>query len=231
MFADAIEQVQRAIFPIFFRRKIWNQTQLGVSGTGFFIDSKGHFATACHVIDDIPTDATIFTVGNVPYSTGQQEEIVEVARNTETDVFIGRAEQNAQQPLSLSDTRVRVGSSVCISGYPLASMTATAHGINVQNVRQYHQQSMVLDFWKMQLPYAGPRGQFKRSYECFWITNSSLPGMSGGPAFGTDGIVYGVDVATGTRVIPASGKRQEIQVSSGVAVHIQYVVDLLAKST
>ena len=37
---------------------------LGISGTGFFISGDGLFATACHVIDNIQTDATVFSAGN-----------------------------------------------------------------------------------------------------------------------------------------------------------------------
>jgi S1-C subfamily serine protease len=227
MFADAIEQVQRSIFPVFWKRQVGNTTQLGISGTGFFINDDGLFATACHVIDDIHSDATIFTIGNVPYQANQQEIIEEVARNEQADVFIGRVSANRQNPLQLADSRARVGRTVCISGYPLAVMRATPQGIDVRNVRQYHQQSMVLDYWSTRISYSGQRVQTTRQYECFWITNTSLPGMSGGPAFGSDGVVCGMDVATGTRKIPASGNRPEITVACGVAVHIEYVSQLL----
>lgn len=227
MFADVLSSVQRSIFPIFWKKQEGNVTQIGISGTGFFISDDGLFATACHVIDNIPTDATIFSIGNVPYQTKQQENIEEVTRNEEADVFIGKVNNNRQPPLNLSENRPRIGTSVCISGYPLAVMRQAPQGIDVRNVRQYHQQSMVLDYWNMRIPYNGPRAHTTRQYECFWITNTSLPGMSGGPAVGTDGLVYGIDVATGTRTIPATNNRLEINVSCGVVVHIEYARQML----
>lgn len=227
MFADVLSGVQCSIFPIFWKKQEGNVFQVGVSGTGFFISDDGLFATACHVIDNIRTDATVFSIGNVPYQALQQETIEEVIRNEEADVFIGRINNNRQTPLNLSETRPRIGSSVCISGYPLAVIRPIHQGIDVSNVRQYHQQSMVLDYWNMRISYDGPRAHTTRQYECFWITNTSLPGMSGGPAVRPDGLVYGIDVATGTRTIPERGNRPEIRVSCGVVVHIEYVRRLL----
>jgi len=51
--------------------------------------------------------------------------------------------------------------------------------------------------------------------------------MSGGPAIGSDGKVYGIDIATFTRVIPKSNDRPEINVNCGVVIHIEYVHNLL----
>jgi len=227
MFVNALSSVKNSIFPILWEKREGNVIHLGISGTGFFINDDGLFATACHVIDNIPNDAIVFSVGNVPYQIQQKEEIVEIARNEEADVFIGRADENRQPPLILSEVRPDIGRTVCISGYPLALMKQTTRGIDVRNVRQYHQQSIVLDFWEMNVPYNGPRAQITRHYESFWITNTSLPGMSGGPAVGTNGQVLGVDVATGTRVIPPSSNRSRIQVPCGIIVHIEYIIQLL----
>lgn len=105
-------------------------------------------------------------------------------------------------------------------------MRQTPRGIDVRNVRQYHQHSMVLDYWNMRIPYNGPRTNTTRQYKCFWITNTSLPGMSGGSAVGTDGLVYGIDVATGTRTIPVTSNRPEINVSCGI-VNVEYVKQML----
>ena len=44
-----------------------NNTILGVSGTGFFIDDEGTFLTACHVIDNVPPGSDLIYCGNIPF--------------------------------------------------------------------------------------------------------------------------------------------------------------------
>ena len=54
MYQNAIERIKKSIFPIFSVTIQGQQSQIGVRGTGFFIDAQGHFLTALHVINEVP---------------------------------------------------------------------------------------------------------------------------------------------------------------------------------
>ncbi len=58
--------------------------------------------------------------------------------------------------------------------------------------------------------------------------DTSLNGMSGGPVFDADGIVYGVDVAMLTREIPQKD-RVPISVHNGVVIENITIQDILEK--
>ena len=65
MYQHSIAQIKNSIFPVFFQSIQGPTTQIGVSGTGFFIDDQGHFITAHHVTTDVPPNSTLLYLGNV----------------------------------------------------------------------------------------------------------------------------------------------------------------------
>ena len=220
MYQDAIAQVRESIFPVFFQVRRDEGAQIGVSGTGFFINDEGHFITAFHVISDVPQGARVLYVGNVPRTPlAQPVELEEVWSDATRDVFIGRVAEGQLPRVSLSAEPPRPGKSVCLCGYPLARLTQNSDGsINVANVREYWQPTFVIDGVRVDIN--------QRHYVGFMTQHTSLRGMSGGPVFDPEGLVCGMDVATLTRRIPEPNGRETV-VPNGVALGIDAIRQLL----
>ena len=220
MYQDAIDQIRQLIFPIFFQVQVENQVRIGVSGTGFFINEKGAFITANHVITDTPQGSRLLYVGNVPRNPiAQPIEIEEVWSDVVRDIFVGRVSASQLPPVNLGAAPVPPGQSVCLCGYPLARITpGPNNSINVQNVRQYWQPTTVIDGFQSNIN--------DRHYVGFMTQHTSLRGMSGGPVFGIDGVVVGMDVATLTRRIPEPDGRETL-VPNGIAIGINVIRQLL----
>lgn len=209
MFADAIERVSSAFFPIFWEHRIGNRMSVGISGTGFFISSTGYFITAEHVINGIPKGAQIIYGGNIPDSVLPQPlTMQEIFRDAESDIFIGQINIQNQPYFTISEQCPRIGTSICLCGYPLAQMSGHQDGIiDVNAVRKYYQPTFVIDYIT-----SVNEG---RTHDGFMTQHTSLNGMSGGPVFGIDGQALGMDVATfGRRIlIPDS---PQIIVNNGI---------------
>jgi S1-C subfamily serine protease len=221
MYQNAIDRIKQSIFPIFFEVHHGNQFTIGVSGTGFFIDNKGHFITAHHTTTDVPPGAKLRYLGNVPDHVVQPVDITEVYSDPARDIFLGRIDMEYQQPVTLSFDKSRPGKNVCLCGYPFAQIGVDGDGvINVANVRQYWQPTFVIDSISAQ--------DNGRTYNGFTTQNPSLNGMSGGPVFDHNGIVYGVDVARLTRESPMPGKPPMI-VENGVVIGNDTILDIYQK--
>jgi len=220
MYQDAIAQIRGSIFPVFFQVRRKNKVQIGVSGTGFFINDVGNFITANHVISGTPQGAKLLYVGNVPQNPlSQLIELEEVWSDATRDVFVGRVSEGQLPSVRLGTDVARAGQSVCLCGYPLARLAQNRDGsINVQNVRQYWQPTSVIDGIQANVN--------QRHYEGFMTQHTSLRGMSGGPVFGPDGLVVGMDVATLTRRIPEPGGRDTL-VPNGIVAGINVIRQLL----
>lgn len=216
MYVEAIGQIRNSIFPILFEKQNDGSIKVGVSGTGFFVGESGHFVTACHVIDDIPVDAVPLYAGNIPRKPLKAPmRFTEVLRNDIDDVFVGRLEQETLPPVHLANERAATGQSICLCGYPLAIFGQDPNGsINVDGVRQYWQPTFAIDQVVTK--------QANRVYEGFLTQHTSLKGMSGGPVFGPDGLVYGMDVATMTRIQGAS-EDDTVSVPNGVVVGVETI--------
>lgn len=218
MFSEAIEIIQESIFPIFYRRKQGNLTQLGVSGTGFFVSDKGIFVTANHVISGVPQGSELLYAGNVPEKVTQPVKIQEIYKDATKDVFVGKVTKPLPK-LELSEEKPKAGSSVCLCGYPMAQIKQNPDkSINVRNVRKYWQPTFVIDNLHMD--------KDGRKIKGFIVQHTSLRGMSGGPTFNTKGEVYGIDVATMTRQIPEPGGIPTV-VRNGAVMGVKQVIKAL----
>src|SRR6478672_7569802 len=220
MYQLAIEKIKQSIFPIFFNIVDGNQVNTGVSGTGFFIDSEGHFLTALHVITEIPANSTLQYRGNIPnHIINPAKGITEVYRDPIRDIFLGKIDDMPSTPVALVLDKPKAGKLVCLCGYPLAQLSYVNGALNVRAVRQYWQPTYIID----EITVANP-GQ---NYVGFITQDISLNGMSGGPVFDMEGIVHGVDTAYIHREITQQGK-PSLQVYNGVAIENASLVDVYA---
>ena len=222
MYQNAVAKIRKSIFPIFFNSVQGQQTKIGVSGTGFFIDDKGHFLTALHVITDSPPNATFQYRGNIPdHVTNPPEAIHEIYRDPVRDIFLGKINVAESMPVAFMLDRPKVGKSVCLCGYPLPRLTQLPNGaLNVSAVRQYWQPTYIIDVLTVT-----DRGT---NYTGFMTQDISLNGMSGGPVFDTDGIVHGVDTAFMHREIPQKDK-PSLQVYNGIALENFAIADVYGR--
>ncbi len=222
MYQTAIEKIKRSVFPVFFVTQHGNSHTIGVGGTGFFIDDQGHFLTALHVITEAPPNAFFEYRGNIPsHVQNPPERITEIYRDPIRDIFLGKVNINGTVPVERIMDRPKPGTSVCLSGYPLAQLSGDAGGnLNVGLVRQYWQPTFVIDEFTMQA-----NGQ---NYVGFITRDISLNGMSGGPVFDMDGVVHGIDTAFLTREIPQKDK-PAIQVFNAVVLENASIIDVYEK--
>jgi S1-C subfamily serine protease len=222
MYQEAVTNIKNSIFPIFFVSVQGQNTQIGVSGTGFFISNQGHFLTALHVITDVPANSTLQYRGNIPdHIVNPPILIEEIYRDPVRDIFLGRVNIEGVIPVTFSLDRPRAGKSVCLCGYPLAQLGQNPDGsLNVGGVRQYWQPTFIID--------AITVTDQTKNYLGFITQDISLNGMSGGPVFDNAGIVYGIDTAFITREIPQNDGRPTIQVHNGVALVNAVIADVYA---
>ena len=222
MYQNAIEKIKKSIFPIFFFTTDGQNTQMGVSGTGFFIDDKGHFLTALHVITEKPANSVFQYRGNIPdHIVNPPEVITEIYRDPVRDIFLGKINITGTTPVASILDRPKAGKSICLCGYPLAQLSQNPDGsINVSAVRQYWQPTFIID--------AVTVADNGKNYIGFMTQDISLNGMSGGPAFDTEGVVHGIDTAFVQREIPQMDK-PAIQVFNGIALENASIADVYAK--
>jgi S1-C subfamily serine protease len=116
MYADAVAKITESIFPIFFIRSDGERYDVGVRGTGFFLDDSGLFLTAEHVIAGAPAGSTLYYYGRVPDEVCDPAvEIEHVASDPAHDLYLGRVCRDAVQPVELSPS-VRKEASWAASG-------------------------------------------------------------------------------------------------------------------
>jgi S1-C subfamily serine protease len=222
MYQEAVTNIKNSIFLIFFVSVQGQNTQIGVRGTGLFISNQGHFLTALHVITDVPANSTFQYRGNIPdHIVNPPNLIQEIYRDPVRDIFLGRINIDGTIPVAFSLERPRAGKSVCLCGYPLATLAQSPDGtLNVGGVRQYWQPTFIID--------AITVTDQTKNYVGFITQDTSLNGMSGGPVFDNTGVVYGVDTAFITREIPQAGGKLAIQVHNGIALENASITDVYA---
>jgi S1-C subfamily serine protease len=221
MYQEAFEKIKESIFPIFYILVEEATTQIGLCGTGFFIDDQGHFLTALHVIDAIPPNAIPQYRGNIPdHIQDPPEVITEIYRDPVRDIFLGNINLHGTVPVSFNLERPRVGKSVCLCGYPFPRLSNNSDGsLNVREVRQYWQPTFIIDIINVV--------EQEKNYIGFMTQDISLNGMSGGPVFDTEGIVYGVDTAFKHREIPQDNG-PTVHVHNGIALGNEFIKDVYA---
>lgn len=221
MYADAVAKITESMFPIFFDQPQGNLPNVGVRGTGFFLDDSGLFLTADHVITRAPTGSTLYYYGKVPDEVCEPAvEIEHVASDPAQDLYLGRVSRDYLQPVELSNEPVRPGNSVCLSGYPMAVLAISPQGGLVGNVRRYWQPTFVIDVTQAVIG--------NRTYDGYIVQHSCLAGMSGGPVFDMDGNVRGMAGATLTRTIPEHG--DPTVVPNGIVIDVEHIRGFLEAS-
>lgn len=196
MYEEAIIRISKSIFPVFYKLQINGITTVGISGTAFFINDEGHFITSTQTAEDVPAGAKLLYAGNLPHtSLDHPLEIEEVHRNQLKFIYIGKVPKSHLPGLRFTKQLSGPGKSVCLSGYPLAELIINPdESVNLSNVRQYWKPTIVIDSIEAAINHGTQAG--------FITEHSSLRGMTGGPAFDTEGTVCGIDITTYLREIP-----------------------------
>jgi S1-C subfamily serine protease len=215
MFADAVAKLAASIFPILYTSEHDGRPIIGVSGTGFFVGDSGLFLTVDHIMNCAPAGSTYFYYGNLPDELIQPPlEVQWVASDPARDLYLGKVEPTHQRAVELADAALRPGDSVCLSGYPMAALTANPDGAFVANVRRYWRPTFVIDTTEAVVG--------ERSYEGYVVSDPCMSGMSGGPVFDQDGKVRGMAVATLTRSEPDL-QGEPIVVRNGIVLDAEYL--------
>jgi S1-C subfamily serine protease len=195
MFADAVAALAASIFPVFYAYEKADGPVVSVSGTGFFVGDDGLFVTGDHIMNCAPAGATYYYCGNLPDELIQPPlEIERVASDPGRDLYLGRIRRDHLRAVELATEAARPGDAVCLSGYPMAEVSANADGGFVANVRRYWQPTFVLDVTQAVVDH--------RVYDGYLVGHPCLPRMSGGPVFDVEGKVRGMAAATVTRTEP-----------------------------
>lgn len=224
MFSKAIQKVKLSIFPIFHT----SVKNTGVLGTGFFIDDEGHFLTAAHVINALPKGSKLGYLGNIPHTKfiGKKFIPLEVlAKDNDRDLAFGKVKEDTLPPISLSKSKLDIGESISLCGYPLPMIVKsenpnTNSSLDVTAVRQYWQPTIMMDSVRKEFLY-------KKKFHSFLTQHAALPGMSGGPIFNLQSDVVGVISANWTRRIPRPNG-VNLNVENGIGIDLIEVNAFLA---
>ncbi len=224
MFSKAIQKVSKSIFPIFH----YGPQSSGVLGTGFFIDERGYFMTAAHVLNALPPGSRLGYLGNIPNKSFTNQVMIDIstiANDVDKDLAIGRVDSEILDPLFFAEEDAVIGQSISLCGYPLPMIQsqkqvhpvskAVNMRMDVSRVRQYWQPTIKMDKLK-------PNFILNKKFSSFLTQHAALPGMSGGPIFNIDAEVVGVTSAVWPRKVPLDSKRH-ISIENGVGVDLEEV--------
>ena len=226
MFVQAIKKIEKTMFPIFFVEEVApGQTKLGISGTGFFINSEGVFVSVAHIFDSTAGNKKYVFYGFLPDNVvNPYVEIQELCRDDEHDIFIGKVETKTPDFLEISDKMPEIGKTICIAGYPLAEITLNhTGGFELSGVRRYYQPSFVLDYTSVNIDNG--KGVI-RTHNGFLVRDFGLYGMSGGPVFDVNAKIYGIQGSV-TRPRISTNGTDSISVQNAVAIKTDLILGLL----
>lgn len=215
MYADAVAKITESIFPIFYTQWDGDRCNVGVRGTGFFLDDKGLFLTAEHVIASAPAGSTMYYYGKIPDEVCDPAiEIEHLASDPAHDLYLGRVCREDLKPVELSDEPVRPGDSVCLAGYPMPVLSISADSGLVGSIRRYWTPTFAIDTTRVVIG--------DRIYDGYIVQHTCLVGMSGGPVFDTRGKVRGMAAATVSRSVPdPSGNLTALP--NGVVIDLEHI--------
>lgn len=205
------------------------QANVGVVGTGFFLNSKGYFVSVAHIFDSSNQNTKFLYIGRLPENLHKPRlEITEMCRDDELDIYVGRIDLKTQNYFYLSKTIPDIGRSICVSGYPLAQISTNSQGgLELGGVRRYFQPTFVLDKGIAN----SDNGQGKiRKHDGFLVRDAGLFGMSGGPVFDTKGIVVGMQGSVTQPRVSKNLSGRTISVENALAIRSNLILDLLKKS-
>jgi hypothetical protein len=224
MFVKAIKHVTDAIFPIFRLQQSLSGNQISASGAGFFINSKGYFVSVAHLFDDTNPQTIFQYRGRLPDRPHNPAlQIVEVARDNNHDIYIGRVNIRTPNYLYFARKLPDIGKSICIGGYPLASIHLNTQGVlQGGDIRRYFQPSFVLDKFIL-----NSGTNIVRVHDGFLIRDFGLFGMSGGPVFDINGIVFGIQGSITQPRESRSASGRSITVENALAIRSELVLSLL----
>jgi S1-C subfamily serine protease len=219
MYADAVARITESIFPIFYIRSDGDLCDVGVRGTGFFLDDSGLFLTADHVIAGAPAGSTLYYYGRVPDEVCDPAlEIEHVASDPSHDLYLGRVCPDDFTAVEFSDEPVRPGESVCLAGYPMPVLSIRSEGRLIGSVRRYWQPTFAIDTTQVVIG--------KRMYDGYIVQHSCLVGMSGGPVFDVEGKVRGMAAATISRTVPDPSGSLTV-LPNGVVIDLEHIQGFL----
>lgn len=225
MFRSSIAKITPSIFPIFGISNQGPHAGIAVLGTGFFIDTNGHFMTALHVIQGIPKNFNAAYLGLLPGKLEVPPHIITEAHKEVTrDIYIGRVTlSRPTNPIQFENPLPQIGESICLCGYPMAEVGISNHGqnpnIELGSVRRYWKPTHVLDFQSVTVD--------KVTHDALITQDESLPGMSGAPVFNLNGNVIGMDVASMHRNVQYPGGHS-LDVINGIVVRNQQLLDAIS---
>lgn len=227
MFVKSIKTAQKAMFPIFRWEQLSpQQANIGVVGTGFFINSQGYFVSVAHVFDTANDKTKFLYCGRLPENLHKPRlEITEACRNDELDIYVGRVDLKTPNYFYLSNTIIDIGKSVCVSGYPLAQISANSQGgLELGGVRRYFQPTFVLDKGIAN----SDNGQGKiRKHDGFLVRDVGLFGMSGGPVFDPQGVVMGMQGSVTQPRVSKNSSGRTISVENALVIRSNLILDVL----
>jgi S1-C subfamily serine protease len=194
MMVTAVREITKAMFPVFRFMSDGRQMQLGVAGTGYFINDNGMFVTAAHIFDETTPQTQFVYLGLLPeHLHNPMMGVREIARDNKHDIYVGSLDLKNTGFLKFASTSGEIGQTVCIAGYPLPIITINKQGgFEVAGVRRYFQPSFILDNTTAQADNG--KGVI-RTHEGFLIRDFGLYGMSGGPVTDVRGNVVGMQAS------------------------------------
>lgn len=214
-FADAVAKLTASIFPIFYMYGEGQDAAIEVCGTGFFVDDRGHFLTADHIMNCAPAGSTYYYYGKVPNQVSQPPaEIEQVASDPPRDLYLGRVTRDYLRAVEFAAESVRPGDFVCLSGYPMAVISIAAGGRFVGNIQRYWQPTFVVEATQAVI--------HGRRYDGYIVDRPCFSGMSGGPVFDVEGKVRGMGAGTLTRTIPEF-EGEPMIVRNGIVTDVAYI--------
>jgi len=230
MFVKVIKKAKNTIFPIFrFEQMSSQQARVSVAGTGFFINRNGYFVSVAHIFDNANSQTSFRYHGQLPEMLESKSLVVdEIIKDDENDIFIGKIKIKNDKYFYLSKKIPEIGKSVCVSGYPLAQITSNSQGgLELGGVRRYFQPSFVLD--KIIVNVNNGKGLI-RKHDGFSVRDFGLFGMSGGPIFGINGLVVGIQASVTNPRESKGPDGRSIFVENAIAIRSNLILDLLKKN-